>query len=148
MTYKQQRGGFEQCLSDSEISTVKHNTRTWRGKWTMKHNTITWRGKWPQGWNSLKYFKIRDMEKRRSWLCSKVQACVLSCFSHVSLQSYGLQAARLLCPRDSPGKNTGVGCHAIFQGILPTQGWNPSLLHLLHWQMGSLPVGPPGKPVF
>ena len=90
-----------------------------------------------RGWNSLKYFKICDMEERRSWLHSKVQACVLSCFSRVSLQPYGLQAARLLCPRDSPGKNTGMGCHAIFQGILPTQGWNPSLLCLLHWQMGS-----------
>ena len=31
--------------------------------------------------------------------------------------------------RDSPGKNTGVGCHALLQGILPTQGSNPGLLH-------------------
>ena len=30
---------------------------------------------------------------------------------------------------DSPGKNTGVGCHFLLQGIFPTQGWNPSLLH-------------------
>ena len=30
---------------------------------------------------------------------------------------------------DSPGKNTGVGCHALFQGIFPTQGLNPGLLH-------------------
>ena len=29
---------------------------------------------------------------------------------------------------DSPGKNTGVGCHALLQGIFPTQGWNPGLL--------------------
>ena len=42
--------------------------------------------------------------------------------------------ARLLCPWDSPGKNTGVGCHALLQGISPTQGSNPSLLH---WQVGS-----------
>ena len=28
---------------------------------------------------------------------------------------------------DSLGKNTGVGCHALFQGIFPTQGWNLSL---------------------
>ena len=27
----------------------------------------------------------------------------------------------------SPGKNTGVGCHALLQRILPTQGWNPGL---------------------
>ena len=30
---------------------------------------------------------------------------------------------------DSPGKNTGVGCHALLQGIFPTQGQNPGLLH-------------------
>ena len=30
---------------------------------------------------------------------------------------------------DSPGKSTGVGCHALFQGILPTQGLNPGLPH-------------------
>ena len=35
---------------------------------------------------------------------------------------------------DSPGKNTGVGCHALLQGIFPTQRQNPRLLHLLHWQ--------------
>ena len=37
--------------------------------------------------------------------------------------------ARLLCPWDSPGKNTGVGCHALLQGIFPTQGSNPDLPH-------------------
>ena len=31
------------------------------------------------------------------------------------------------------------------QGDLPTQGLNPYLLCLLHWQVGSLPLGPPGK---
>ena len=31
--------------------------------------------------------------------------------------------------RDSPDKNTGVGCHALLQGIFPTQGSNPGLLH-------------------
>ena len=30
---------------------------------------------------------------------------------------------------DSPGKNTTVGCHALLQGIFPTQGWNPGLQH-------------------
>ena len=39
---------------------------------------------------------------------------------------------------DSPGKNTGVVCHALLQGIFPTQGSKPHLLQLLHWQVGSL----------
>ena len=44
-------------------------------------------------------------------------------------------AHQLLCPWDSPGKNTGVVCHFLLQGIFPTQGSN---LHLLHWQEDSL----------
>ena len=47
---------------------------------------------------------------------------------------------------DSPGKNSGVGCHALLQGIFPTQGWNPHLRGLLHWQEGSLPLVPVGSP--
>ena len=45
-----------------------------------------------------------------------------------------------------PGKNTGVGCHFLLQGVFSTQGSNPYLLHLLHWQVDSLPLAPPGKP--
>ena len=48
-----------------------------------------------------------------------------------------LWPARLLCPWHSPGKNTEVGCHLLFQGIIPTQGSTPGLLHcrqiLNHW---------------
>ena len=47
---------------------------------------------------------------------------------------------------DSPGKNTGMGCLALLQGIFPTQGSNLHLLHLLHWQVGSLPLEPPRTP--
>ena len=45
---------------------------------------------------------------------------------------------------DSPGKNTRVGCYALFQGIFSTQGSNLSLLRLLYWQVGSLPLASPG----
>ena len=44
----------------------------------------------------------------------------------------GLQPARLLCPWDFPGKNSGVGCHFLLPGIFPTQGSNPGLPH---WQI-------------
>ena len=47
---------------------------------------------------------------------------------------------------DPPGKNTDVGCHALLQGIFLTQGSNPHLLSLLHWQVSSLPLMPLGKP--
>ena len=38
-----------------------------------------------------------------------------------------------------------MGCHFLLQEIFPTQGSNPGLLSLLHWQAGSLPLVPPGK---
>ena len=44
---------------------------------------------------------------------------------------------------DSPGKNNGVGCHTILQGIFPTQGLNPGLLHC-RWILYRLSHG--GKP--
>ena len=72
-------------------------------------------------------------------------ACVLSHFSPVGLFAT-LWPTSLLYPWDSPGKNTGVGCHVLLQGISPTQRLNPSLLHPLHWQAGSFPLSPLGKP--
>ena len=51
-------------------------------------------------------------------------------------------------PWDSPSKNNGVGCHSLLQGIFPTQGSNPHLLCLLHWQTGSLPLALPVKPLW
>ena len=46
-----------------------------------------------------------------------------------SLQSHGLYSARFLCSRDSPGKNTGMRCHSLLQGIFLTQGLNLGILH-------------------
>ena len=49
-----------------------------------------------------------------------------------------------LCPWDFPGKNTGVDCHFLLQGIFPTQGWNVNLrigrLFLYHWATGEAPI--------
>ena len=67
--------------------------------------------------------------------------------SHVQLFSTPWTVpARLLCSWNFPGKTTGVSCHFLLQGIFQTQGLNPHLLHLLHWQENSLPLAPPGKP--
>ena len=65
-----------------------------------------------------------------------------------SVQAYTLWPTRLLCSWDSPGKNTGVGCHALLQGIIPTQRSNLCLLWFLHWQAGSLLLVPPVKSLF
>ena len=59
-------------------------------------------------------------------LCVQVAYCLCSVTSLMSgsLQPCGLQPARLLCPWDSPGKNTRVCCFALLKGIFPTQGLN------------------------
>ena len=49
---------------------------------------------------------------------------------------------------DSPSKSTGVGCHALLQGIVQTQGLNPRLSCLPLWQAGDLPLVPLGKPIY
>ena len=59
-----------------------------------------------------------------------------------SSQPYGLQPARLLCPWNSPGKNTGASCHFLLQGIFPAQGLTLPLLSALRF----LTTEPPGKP--
>ena len=56
-------------------------------------------------------------------------------------------ACRVPLSRYSPGKNTGVGCHALLQGIFSTQRSKPHPSCLLHWQAGSLPLVLPGKPL-
>ena len=38
-----------------------------------------------------------------------------------------------------------MGCHALLQGTFPTQGSNPRVFSLPHWQAGSLPLAPPAE---
>ena len=53
-------------------------------------------------------------------------ACLVASVMSNSLQPHGLLPTKLLCPWDSTGKNTGIGCCALLQGIFPTQGSNPT----------------------
>ena len=53
-------------------------------------------------------------------------------------------ACQALLPMGFPSKYTGVGCHFLLQGIFPTQGSNP---YLLHWQVDSLPLSHLGSPM-
>ena len=63
-----------------------------------------------------------------------------------SVRPHRRQSTRLPCPWDSPGKNIGVGCHLLPQGIFPTQGWNPCLLCLLHRRRILYPLSYLGSP--
>ena len=80
-----------------------------------------------------------------SMSCFTILALAMCLALPNSLQPHGLQLARLLCPQNSPGKNSGVGCHFLLQGIFLTQGLNPHLLCLLHQQADSLPLCNPGS---
>ena len=63
-------------------------------------------------------------------LCSRLLICGLFAKSCLTIcDPMVTYPARLLCPWDSPDKNTGVGCHFLLQDILPSHGWNQSLLH-------------------
>ena len=64
-----------------------------------------------------------------------------------SLQPHGLYPAVLLCPRDSPGKSTGVSSHFLLQETFLSLGFNLRLWHLLHGQVDSLPLAPPEGPL-
>ena len=138
-------------------------------------NLLTWLG-W-EAWGSGKYSLISgDLLFRQNCFCLKkveellmgntytfcfilFHSCNMSQYSgtcvHAKLlqlcltlcDPHGLWPARLLCPWDSPGKDTGVGFYALLQGIFLIQRSNLPLLCLLHWQVGSLPLAPPGKPV-
>ena len=57
-----------------------------------------------------------------------------------------LWPARLLCPWDFPGRNTGMGCHALLQRIFPTEGSNTNVLSFLRCRRILYPTEPPGKP--
>ena len=69
-----------------------------------------------------------------------VWACPVSSVISGSLQALELWPTKLLYPWNFPGKDTGVGFHALLQGTFLIQGSNPCLLHcrwiLYHWATG------------
>ena len=86
-------------------------------------------GQIPSFWD---FSKIKDTNIKHSKDNSLIQHCMCS-------------KPGSSVHKDSPGKNTVMGCHSFLQGIFPTQGSNLYLLCLLHWQVGSLPLVSPGK---
>ena len=85
--------------------------------------------------------KFKKKGNLTSWsMCPKsLQSCPTLC----SPMDCSLPGS--FCPWDSPGKNTGMACHTLLQGIFLTQGSKTHLLCLLHWQVKSLPLAPPGR---
>ena len=71
--------------------------------------------------------------------CTHAQSCLTLC-NPMDCSPSGSSVLGIL------GKNSGVGCYFPLQGIFLTQGSNPCLLHLLHWQVDSLPLHHLGSP--
>ena len=94
---------------------------------------------------------ITEMKWKVKAKCVFITLCVgtQSLQPCLTLWPRGLQPTRLLCPWDSPGKNTGVSCHALLQGIFLNQGLNPRLLLcrwiLYHWAPRDAPSITPWK---
>ena len=80
----------------------------------------------------------------RGWASNAHAMCLLSCFGRVQLcDSMDCRPPSSSVCGILPGKNTGVGCHFLLQGIFLTQGLNLHLLCLLHWKADSLQLVPP-----
>ena len=130
------------------------NARTWTG-WPNHNHCLLW--------NSvhlylMAYFCLHGLltslllwiqhlwtEKSES---AEVAVCALNVYLVVSnlLQPHGLSLARLLCPWDSPGKNTGVGCHFLLQGPFPDPGTKPLFSASPALASRFFPTAPPVKP--
>ena len=93
-------------------------------------------------WTKIHILFQDHPETQVSWASLSTPACWFAAVVAVSVRPYGTQHASFLCPWDSPGKDTRVGCHFLFQGIFLTQGSNK---HVLHWKVGSSPLAPPRK---
>ena len=122
----------------------------WRIPWTEKPGRLQPMGSqrlghdWP---TNMFTFTVLGRNKKSFRICSDIFSKWLECYKSQNLnytsfcvylftQSYLILWDPMDCSPsgssihgDSPGKNTGVGCHALFQGIFPTQGSNPDLPH-------------------
>ena len=72
----------------------------------------------------------RELLKLKSFCTAKVKVKVKSLsLARFFTAPWTVACTKVLRPWDFPGKSTGVGCHFLLQGLFPTQGLNPHLLH-------------------
>ena len=101
-------------------------------------NSVSQKVLWKK-WD-LKSFK----EGNCSFIVTEWNTCAAAQSCHVFVTAWTIAHQDPLFI-DFPGKNTGVCCHFLLQSVFPIQGSNLCLLHVLHWQMDSLPLAPTRK---
>ena len=143
---------------------------TWSGMWGRRRSRyVRWKIKHASFWRRIRKNLAKGEFQREAgwhckpWMCQAIQCvynrapggpsaerfqqaadCIRLCSCLVAQSCpHRLQPTRLLCPRGSPGENTGVGCHSLLQSIFLTQRVNPGLPHC---RQIFLPSEPPGKP--
>ena len=89
------------------------------------------------------YWSIVALQCCVSFYCAAKWISHIYIYIYTHTHTHTHTHTRVLCPRNSPDKNTGVGCHFFLQGIFPTQGSNLCLLGL---QADSLPLSHQGSP--
>ena len=106
----------------------------------------------PRVWTWVSYtagrfFTVRGIREAHSLSTESLHECMLSCFSPVWLFETPWTIARQApLSMGFSRQESWRSCHALLQRIFQTQGMNSSLLGLLLWKAGSLPLVPPGKP--
>ena len=126
------------CLSTGIpwIGTQNYGDTSWC---ICKHHSYEYFLQYTMNLARAEFFFILLYITLGSWhrVCVCAQPCPTLCNP--------MQTIRLLCPWNFLDENTGVNCYFPFQGIFPTEGSNPHLLYLLHWQAGSLPLSHVGS---
>ena len=134
-----------------EDSMATHSSiRAWEITWTEEPGRLQSMGlqrvghDWSdltctQKWLDMHSCKETSIKKHK--ISQHLYACVTSHFSRVQLfVTRQIAACQAPLSMGFSVKNTGVGCHALLQGIFLVQGSNPHLLCLLHSQTDSLPL--------
>ena len=124
------------------------NAAQWKNQTNLRLGSSESEGSPGEGnGNPLQHSCLKNPMDRGAYHATP-RACVLSHFSHVHLfVTLWTVVCQAPLTTGFSGKNTGVACYALLQGIFLTQGSDPHLFHLLHRPVGSLPLVAPRKPM-